>query len=557
MIHTLWQSRAAAWGSALLMAAAFPPFDLWPLVLVAPLPLFLAVWSGGRTGVEPESDGPKARVPVGSGFWRGFRLGWQFGFVFFTATLWWVQHVTLPGMLALCAYLALYPALVLGIAGWLGLRRDSPCATVLAKALIIAGAWSGLEWVRSVALSGFPWNELAVPLFPVTVLRLLSASIGVRGLAAGVLLFPLLAAAFLHLSGRSRLRVRFLLFGFTLLAAGLVLFGEMFIRVYRVSPAGERPLTALLVQPDVSMKDKMSPEAELQRQRYFDLTTLTDDALDAADGSAGHPKPGLVVWPESAVPEFLDRMIASGAFRDLLERGDFTLITGADHREWDQLYNSVVAMRGTVDNLAVHPKVRLVPFGEFIPFRKQIPVFEKLLGGLIPVDFDAGTSLEPLRLEGQAFSMVPLVCFEDTISDHARRFIRPEPQVMVNVTNDNWFHQSPATRMHFVNARWRAVELRRTLLRSANTGVTAIVSPSGEVQEIPSFEKGVLTGSFSTGGSRITFFAAHGDVFAQTAGLTAMACCAGVGLRRRRRRAAQPVLARMPETAEKIEETMQ
>ena len=110
------------------------------------------------------------------------------------------------------------------------------------------------------------------------------------------------------------------------------------------------------------------------------------------------------------------------------------------------------------------------------------------------MDFNAGTSLEPLKVEGQPFSLVPLVCFEDTMGDHARKFIRPEPQVMVNVTNDNWFHESPATEMHFANARWRALELRRTLVRSANTGVTAIVSPEGGVKRHSFLPKGSADG---------------------------------------------------------------
>jgi apolipoprotein N-acyltransferase len=193
-------------------------------------------------------------------------------------------------------------------------------------------------------------------------------------------------------------------------------------------------------------------------------------------------------------------------------------------------------MRGTVENRAIHPKIRLVPFGEFIPFRKEVPLFEKLLGNLIPMDFNAGTSLEPMRVEGQPFSIVPLVCFEDTIGEHARRFIRPEPQVIVNVTNDNWFHESPATEMHFANARWRAVELRRTLVRSANTGVTAIVSPWGHVQRMPSHEQGTVNGKFSTGTGEITFYARHGDLFSQVVGTVGLLGCAAVAVSRRRRR---------------------
>ena len=472
-------------------------------------------------------------------FWPAFQLGWLFGFVFFTATLWWIQHVTLPGMLALTAYLALYPAVAMGIVGWLGMRRDERWGVAFGKLLLIAGIWVGLEWVRSVALWGFPWNGLAVPLFDFHGLHYFSSMLGVGGLAAMVVLACLALAACLHLRGKSKVFGPFLLGLIITAAAGMEVWCRIgdALETKKPRPVG-REFTAILIQPNLTMEEKMSPDPEVQRERYFDLVAQTDAALVAADGSEGHPKPDLVVWPESAVPGFFDEMVQGGAFVDQLKQGDFSLVTGADHEEWGKLYNSVVAMRGTTENHAMHPKVRLVPFGEFIPFRKQVPLFEKMLGGLIPMDFTRGTSLEPLNVSGQPFSLVPLVCFEDTMGEHARRFIRQETQILVNVTNDNWFHQSPATEMHFANARWRAPELHRTLVRSANTGVTAIVSPWGEVQRIPSHYQGTLSGKFYTGNGRITFYAKHGDLFSQVAGALSLLGCAAVWWRRRSAREA-------------------
>ncbi|MES2469089.1 MAG: apolipoprotein N-acyltransferase [Verrucomicrobiota bacterium] len=509
MTITPWRSRGAALASALLLAGAFPPFNGWPLVFAALIPLLLVVWP----------------VPAhGRVFWRGFRLGWQFGFVFFTATLWWVQHVTLPGMLALTAYLALYPAVLLGLAGWLGMRQDERWGPVLGKVLLLAGSWAGLEWLRSVAMSGFPWNGLAVPLFDLHLARALSAYTGVIGLSGVVMLIPLGAAALLRIKGR---RAGPALFRWAACWVVLELIGRSGLGADSVVEGSF--YRAVLVQSNVTMEEKMSPDPEVQRQRYFDLLAQTDEAL----AQATEAKPDLVVWPESAVPGFFDEMVQGGAFVDQLKQGDFSLVTGADHEEWGKLYNSVVAMRGTTENHALHPKVRLVPFGEFIPFRKQVPLFEKMLGELIPMDFTRGTSLEPLKVSGQPFSLVPLVCFEDTMGDHARRFIRSEPQILVNVTNDNWFHQSPATEMHFANARWRAPELHRTLVRSANTGVTAIVSPEGGVKRIPSFQREVLTGWINAGAGEVTFYAKHGDVAAKLAGALSLLGCLAVFLRRK------------------------
>ena len=569
MTFTPWKARGAAVSSALLLAAAFPPLNWWPLALVAMVPLLLAVWSrsaghsktfhalflpsttakeaiggGGLDIPGREAQGlgglaadavrerhrPEAGAPV---FWRGFRLGWLFGFVFFTATLWWIQHVTIAGMLALTAYLALYPALVMGLAGWLGLNPEAGWAANWGKAFLTATIWCGLEWVRSVALWGFPWNGLAVPLFSMVGLRVISSLTGVVGLAAIVVLVKCLFVARLLSSGRMGRHTGVSLFLLCLGWAGWEIFAGGALRVPELTASvGRGPLQAefhaILLQPDITMEQKLSPDPEVQRQRYFDLVSQTDAALASAAGPEGKLKMDLVVWPESAVPGFFDDMVKGGAFIDQLEQGDFTLVTGADHREWDKLYNSIAIMRGTPENRAIHPKIRLVPFGEFIPFRKEVPLFEKMLGHLIPMDFNAGTSLEPMKVGGQPFSIVPLVCFEDTIGDHARKFIREEPQVIVNVTNDNWFHESPATEMHFANARWRALELRRTLIRSANTGVTAIVSPWGSVQRLPSHQPGVVAGTFYTGLGEMTFYARHGDLFSQCSGVLALIGCLGV-----------------------------
>ena len=603
MTFTPWRRRAAALGSGLLLAAAFPPLNWWPLALVAMVPLLLAVWSKasagdyadlGREGqhsVDPggqnvrtphagpvpneraegasqeieaqafedsdgdiakESHGPEPRAPV---FWPAFRLGWLFGFVFFTATLWWIQHVTLPGMLALTSYLALYPAVAMGIAGWLGMRRDERWGVALGKLLLLAGVWTGLEWLRGVALWGFPWNGLAVPLFDLPSATSLAEFTGLTGLAAAVILSNgVIALATITFSRKKARAIGLVCLGL-LACFGLELAGIINIAfTQKVDREFRLPLRAVLVQPNVTMEEKMSPDPEVQRQRYFGLTEQTDAALaqqwplppELLDKNRDeerelfrptfnpNAKPDLVVWPESAVPGFFNDMVQGGAFADQLKQGDFSLVTGADHEEWGKLYNSIAVMRGTTDNRTIHPKIRLVPFGEFIPFRKQVPLLESMLGGLIPMDFNAGTSLEPVRVKGQPFSIVPLVCFEDTIGEHARKFVRAEPQVIVNVTNDNWFRESPATEMHFVNARWRALELRRTLLRSANTGVTAIVSPWGDVQRIPSHQQGVVTGKFYTGHGEVTFYAKHGDIVSQVAGIIGVAGCAAVWWHRRR-----------------------
>jgi apolipoprotein N-acyltransferase len=149
-----------------------------------------------------------------------------------------------------------------------------------------------------------------------------------------------------------------------------------------------------------------------------------------------------------------------------------------------------------------------------------------MLGHLIPRDFARGTSQSPLTLPGpaQQTEIIPLVCFEDTIGSHARQFVRASPQIIVNATNDNWFHDSPAATIHALNARWRCLELRRPMIRCANTGFSCTIDPTGTITtSLPPFTHGTILTQISPSASPPTFFARHGNVFSATAGIAGIA----------------------------------
>jgi apolipoprotein N-acyltransferase len=178
------------------------------------------------------------------------------------------------------------------------------------------------------------------------------------------------------------------------------------------------------------------------------------------------------------------------------EAGPFTLITGLVEKEaaedGEQLmekpnsrtFNSLITLTPD-DSLQSFQKHHLVLFGETIPFVDSMPWLKKLYeqqsGQEFGGSFAAGDVLEPLPLElgGQKIGVIPSVCFEDSVPRLTRRFVRPGPQIIVNVTNDGWFKESPAAAQHFANARFRAIELRRPMLRCANSGVTAAIRATG------------------------------------------------------------------------------
>lgn len=501
-----------ALASALLFAGAFPPFSQWWLAWVWMLPLLCLLWTKGeRRGWRQ--------------FFFGFRHGWLAGFFLFVATLWWVGHVTLAGMPALCAYLALYPAVWGGFAALL--KPRSPGHGLLA-ALSLAMIWAGLEWVRSVMLTGFPWNGAAVPLVEMPGLRSLAAYVGVLGLSALPLFFMSGLAAAWTLRRHRSTRGRAALMAVCMAAPAVVT-----LATWRESPAPAGAVEVMLVQPNVSMEDKMDGDYDLVR--YAEIVSLTKDAWQRAA-----KKPELVVWPESAIPGYFDFEWHADHLPGVLELGPLTLVAGCEARSgnddpqaWNG-HNCAAVLRGTLDNYLLHAKVHLVPFGEYIPLRRQLPFLETMLGDLIPMDFTPGTSLEPLRMEGLSFEIIPLVCFEDTIADVARRFVRDTPQIIVNITNDNWFRDSNESAMHALNARWRCLELQRPMVRSANTGVTCVIDTEGRMtSELPRWKQGVLHATVPLTRGGITFYAARGGVIPAGAGIAGLILAIGLLITKR------------------------
>jgi apolipoprotein N-acyltransferase len=189
----------------------------------------------------------------------------------------------------------------------------------------------------------------------------------------------------------------------------------------------------------------------------------------------------------------------------------------------------------------MHKKVHLVPLGEYIPFRNSFPLFEWIAGGIIENDFTPGTEFEPLTLEkdGHEIGIIPLICFEDTVPRHARKFLRDGPQIMVNVTNDGWFYESAEPSQHFYNAMFRCIEFRRPMIRAANTGVSGFIDERGSVYDrraTDNFQRILRddeTGSTYIRGSipgnvevnlnpPTTFYARFGDLFSISLGLIAL-----------------------------------
>lgn len=526
--------------SGVLLAWCYPRFNIESLVWVWASPLMILLWFARPANLRHPGR-------------RGFGLGYLAGIVFFAINLSWITEVTWIGYLVFPFYLGLYfgfwglfaatvgrPRVALldpGSEKESSLFRSS--IHTLTCAFLNASCWVALEWLRGWLMTGFGWNGLGVAFHDNLTLIQAADLVGVTGLA----FMPLFVNAVLvttvkrfHLEIKTRRMRPHLDFGVALLlVTGVFLYG---LGHSLAPPPAGRDLRLVLVQLNI-------PQDEKWDERFGGL--IMDNYAAFTIPAVETHEPDLVVWPESSLPHVLFSDASHVPyFNEILFKGDFHLMLGANELDYQKrlYYNAAVLMSRSVDtHLSVYRKVHLVPFGEFVPFRKSLPFLNDWFERVIPGDFNRGTSTDPLPLAGESLSVVPMICFEDTVGRLARRFVRDEPQLLVNVTNDGWFGKSAAAEQHLANARFRTVELRRPMARACNTGVTCLIDTRGAVThalrtpEGDIFIEGALLGVLRVPDEPVeTFYARHGDLFTGVLTLALLPTSFIVLIRQRRNR---------------------
>ena len=505
----------------MLLTLCFPRYNQAWLCGIALTPLIAAVWFG----CNPQKTSKPSLL-------RAALLGYVGGLTFFWGVFSWLTTVTVAGWFALPFYLALYPA---AWTTFLALARRNTrdfthSSTNLRLALTCAAAWVASEWLRGLGAISFGWNGLGVALHGNLALIQIAEFTGVGGLSFLVVLVNLILVTtvcrFFNEIRTRQFRPHWDL-GFTLaLIAAAIAFGAH--TVFAPARGDAIPLRVASVQANIPQNEKFADSfADQIRERY---AKLTESAL--AD------RPQLLLWPEASTPKSLFENETLDFLRGFAERGDTNFLLGSLEFAADEHdYNIAALFTERGDALQIYRKIHLVPFGEYIPFRRSFPPFEWVIGDQVPGDFCPGGEYTVLQLEHPNMKVAALVCFEDTLGDLTRRFVERGAQLLVNVTNDGWFLQSQGPEQHLANAIFRAVENRRPLVRSANTGFTAFIDPMGRITKAWSpFSQGVLTDIVKVppGNAHQTFYTRHGELFSQACAVVALA--AFVALIRQRRK---------------------
>lgn len=537
VLRKIWPWLCAALSGALL-TLSFPPLDLGGLAFIALIPLLAAVWLS------------RARKRA---WLYQLGLGYFSGLVFFTTNFWWLGELanlydsfflkSLPFLISL--YLALYPALWTCLAGWLArdhfVRQDPDSAPVrllssmrnLALALILAAAWTGLEWVRGWLFTGFSWNMLGVALHKEISLIQIADITGIGGISflliacnvTGLLTILRLKAEI----GRIRIRPHFDFSLTALLVAASFAYGIRAIMTPEKST--QVSLNVATLQPNIPQLAKMDMA---QAGAIFQhLSELNQQA------AASDPGIQLMLWPEATIPGGMYGDVEIVKFvKEEAARGNFALLLGTDDTGPDGVAHNSAALISGEGKVQMYHKIHLVPFGEFLPFRS---ILDGPFGSLVPGDFHSGDKPGIFTLDQPPLLLAPLVCFEDTDGELTRVPVLNGAQLLVNITNDGWFGKSCEPNQHLNNAIFRSIETRRPMVRSTNTGLTASIDTFGRASiwkpaHIATFVNRTISVPYDP---PITFYTRHGELFSKVCTATTIALITLIAISRRRRTTAE------------------
>ena len=501
--------------SAGLQIVIFPLPNLYVLCWIAIAPLLIALLRCRVPDTLQLQEGIKL-LPARP--LEAFLLAYACGVLWYAGTCYWIFNtmrqyggVNTPAAVGILILFCLYLALYHGFFGLIVslLAGDSPFNR---RALLLSPAvWVAVELART-RITGFPWDLLGTSQVDNIPLARLATFTGVYGLSFEIMVVNAAVAAVYLVRRKNRQ---------PLLIASVC--AALVLQAGRLVPApvllADR--SALLVQANIPILEGSDWTTQYFRSTLHDLAAISAQPVPESKGTNQKQAPShadLIVWPESPAPFYSSDPMFRDAVSDIARSGKAWMVAGSlgvqnasmTRQQAAELYNSASLVSPNGEWISRYDKVHLVPFGEYVPFKSLF----SFAGGLTKEvgDFSAGSSREPLEAGGTKIGT--FICYESIFPDEIRQLAANGAQVFVNISNDGWYGDSGAYAQHLKQARMRAVENSRWLLRDTNTGVTASIDPYGRiVASIPRKIRGVLLAPYGTSTIR-TFYTRYGDWFA-------------------------------------------
>jgi apolipoprotein N-acyltransferase len=358
--------------------------------------------------------------------------------------------------------------------------------------------WVTFEWLRSFGPLGFPWANLAITQTKFLPLIQMIDTTGSEGVGFWILL----------LNSLIYLLLRDLTFNKKLVTSLILVFlipwtfGTMRLQSFdKIENSDSRTVSG--IQPNINPNQKWDV---LYRDRLYTI-------MDSLNAEAYSFEPDLVLWPEAALPAYMRVSSLRNKYESLVKKTKIPLLMGTVDYKYklnERLsYNGAIYF-GKNENKIYH-KNFLVPFAEYIPLSNNFKILKKLNFG--QANFSHGNKFTTFPLDSVYFGN--LICYESSHPFVAKKFIQNGARFLTIEANDAWLRNSSGVRQHFELARLRAIEQRVGIVRSANTGISGIIKPSGRVDHKVDFgEQEVFNGKVILN-DKITFYGTYGSVFSQ------------------------------------------
>ena len=474
------------------MSASFPPGKLDWLAWFALVPLLKSI----------DNESPS----------QAFRFGFIAGFTHYLTLIYWVvvvlKHygdlnllISLCVLIIFCLYLSLYPALFSYLITHIQGTRF--------PVIMMAATWVGIEYIRAKFLTGFPWCLLGYTQYRHIGLIQIADLVGVYGISflvaiSNALIYNLFFSRNSHKKRVFRWEIPIIV----LMAAFTLAYGHQRLSGNKMNEKDKNAINIAIIQGNIDQSLKWDP--------LYQKNTI--DIYRRLSHITYNFKPRLIVWPETSVPFFFqDNVRLAQKVFNISKESNADLIFGspAYRKEIGSIkyYNRAYHLSPDSGLAGYYDKVHLVPFGEYVPLKRFLPFIRRL----VPAagDFDSGEKIEPLRLPYLSAGI--LICFEAIFPELARSQTKKGATILVNMTNDAWFGATSAPYQHLSMAAFRAVENGRPMIRAANTGFSAFISPQGKIiNQSGLFNEEILRTEFKPADTSLRFYTRYGDIFAIT-----------------------------------------
>ena len=412
--------------------------------------------------------------------------------------------------------------------------------STLRSAVGCGALWVCIEWLRANGTLGFSWNSMGMALYNGLSMVQWAEFVGTAALSflpvcTTVIIWCACRRSWLHFRGIGKGCIPWDFYGTAIVLFSLFLGGLFLSKAYSAAALMNKESTLQLpvaaVQLNLDQRERIEggslhPEyyGMLLRNTARAFNQVQRDtvkrAMQSTEVGLIQQLPVWVIWPESAMGTPLLRNLFTGKLiedlytpqylfhdnglpalrRMVREMGgqDFVLFSGADEflllADADDnpiasrgMHNSLAVIPGGFDSIFTHAKQHLMPFGEYVPLTQEIKwigdAYSEITGTQVGDGIHPGVGDEPLTVpvpgSNETVQVIPAVCYEDTVGRLLTKYVRPGPQVIVNISNDGWFRHSVCGAQQARNAAFRCIELRRPMVRAANMGVTCSIAPNG------------------------------------------------------------------------------